>query len=366
MAAVDRCRTLEDMLRITHDGVRVGQIAACTALRYLRLGTLDVRKPAVRNLLSRRVATSMTSTAEAQRILQTVRPDLVLTDTEYTPKGELFETCLEQGHDVIAYDTAHSTSTLMFKRYGRHNRDEHLRTLSSDSWAAIRNLAWTSAMRDRLADELEAGYARGDWFVGSAALQSPFRLMEPAEVRGFVGLDPAKKTALIVPHMLWDAPMMWGKPLFLTYQDWLVETVAAACGNTSVNWVIKLHPAHVWKKADEGHHDEPAELRVLRETFGTLPAHIRVIPPDSPVSMFSLYGVMDYCLTVRGTAGIEAARLGVPVLTAGPARYSDWVLRSTRRAARNTSGGSRGFRTRLPCPTSKENWRSDSHTGSSC
>ncbi len=38
--------------------------------------------------------------------------------------------------------------------------------------------------------------------------------------------------------------------------------------------------------------------------------------------MFSLFGVMDYCLTVRGTAGIEAARLGVPVLTAGPARYS--------------------------------------------
>jgi hypothetical protein len=31
---------------------------------------------------------------------------------------------------------------------------------------------------------------------------------------------------------------------------------------------------------------------------------------------------MDYCVTVRGTIGIEAARLGVPVVTAAASRYS--------------------------------------------
>jgi hypothetical protein len=30
---------------------------------------------------------------------------------------------------------------------------------------------------------------------------------------------------------------------------------------------------------------------------------------------------MDYCLTVHGTAGIEAARLGITVLTTGTGRY---------------------------------------------
>jgi hypothetical protein len=32
---------------------------------------------------------------------------------------------------------------------------------------------------------------------------------------------------------------------------------------------------------------------------------------------------MDCCLTVRGTVGIEAARLGIPVLTAGVSRYTN-------------------------------------------
>jgi hypothetical protein len=40
------------------------------------------------------------------------------------------------------------------------------------------------------------------------------------------------------------------------------------------------------------------------------------------MNALSVFAVMDYCVTVRGTVGIEAARLGVPVLTAAAARYS--------------------------------------------
>jgi capsule polysaccharide export protein KpsC/LpsZ len=33
---------------------------------------------------------------------------------------------------------------------------------------------------------------------------------------------------------------------------------------------------------------------------------------------------MDYCLTVRGTIGIEAALFGIPVITAGTGRYDNF------------------------------------------
>jgi hypothetical protein len=321
-AVVERCESADDLLTCTRGGVRVGMIALCTTLRRLRLGAIDLRTPGVRELLARSVAASMSAVGEAQSILRLVRPALVLSDTEYTPKGELFETCLENGLDVIAYDTAHRSRTLMFKRYGRHNRDQHPTTLSAHSWALVRNLEWTPARRARLANEVATSYATSDWFA-TPWMEAPASQMEPAELRRFLGLDPARKTAFIFPHMLWDAPIMWGKPLFPTYQEWLVETVAAACRNDQVNWVVKIHPAHLWKQADEKYQGEPAESRVLREQLGPLPPHIVVIPPDTPVSTFSLFAVMDYCLTVRGTVGVEAARLGIPVLTAGPARYSE-------------------------------------------
>lgn len=320
-ALVARCRSLEDLSSITHAGVRVGRIAACTALRRLRLGGLNLRMPGIRDLLARCVASSMSSVAEAQNILRVVGPDLVLTDPEYTPKGELFETCLENGLDVVAYDTAHRSNQLMLKRYGRQNRDQHLTSLSSDSWAVVRNLEWTSARRDTLAQELAASYVAGDWF-GLPRPPPHARLMEPSELRRFLGLDPTRKTACIFPPMLWDAPLMWGTTLFSTHEEWLIETVSAACRNDHVNWVIKIHPANGWKQADEKYPGDPAEVRVLREQLGTLPRHVIVIPPDTKVSTFSLFAVMDYCVTVRGTVGIEAARLGIPVLTAGAARYA--------------------------------------------
>ena len=72
----------------------------------------------------------------------------------------------------------------------------------------------------------------------------------------------------------------------------------------------------------------------MRETLDTLPPHIAFLPPDSSVSTLSLYEVMDYCLTVRGTVGIEAAMYGIPVLTAGTGRYDGYgfTVDSTSRA----------------------------------
>jgi hypothetical protein len=66
---------------------------------------------------------------------------------------------------------------------------------------------------------------------------------------------------------------------------------------------------------------EPAEAVVLRERIGPLPSHVFVIRADSEISTYSLFGIMDYCLTVRGTVGIEASCFGIPVLTAGTGRY---------------------------------------------
>jgi hypothetical protein len=73
-------------------------------------------------------------------------------------------------------------------------------------------------------------------------------------------------------------------------------------------------------------------------------AHIIVIPPDTTVSTFSLLALVDYGVTVRGTVGVRQAR-GIPVFTAGAARYAGLVLRSTPRAAENTWRAD-GFRRR--------------------
>lgn len=309
--------SLDDVTQLTADGIRVGRISACTILRDLRMGTLDLSRAAGRAAMTRRLAASLAAVEQAARILDAAAPDLLITEPEYTPKGELFELALARGIDVVCYADAHRRDTLMFKRYHAGNRDDHVTTLSPSTWTALQAQPWTPARRARVADEIEGGYRRGDWFNHRSTPTGP----EPADAARWLGLDPSKKTAAVFPHVLWDAPVMWGTPLFPSYQEWFVRTMRVAYQNDALNWVVKLHPSHVWRRADEGYADTE-ETRVIEDRLGPPPPHVHLIPPETSLTTDALLRTVDYCLTVRGTVGVEAARLGIPVLTAGRARYT--------------------------------------------
>ena len=166
-------------------------------------------------------------------------------------------------------------------------------------------------------------YRSGSWY-DEVGTQFNTRVVAKDSIAAELNLDPAKKVAVIFPHLFWDATFFWGEDLFADYKDWFCQTIKAAAVNDRVNWVIKIHPAGVVKDARDGYRGESSEMIAIRETLGTLPDHIKVIAPESRISTFSLFGLMDYCLTVRGTIGIEAAVFGSAVLTAGTGRYDGY------------------------------------------
>jgi hypothetical protein len=320
-AIIERCRSVQELLTFEYADARVGLFAVSTALRHLRLGSLDLSSPQDRQALVEQLTLAMSCALAAQRIVGQIRPELALfVDGVYTPEGELVDICLANSIDAISWDVAHKSNALMLKRYTLKNKEQHPWSLSSESWQLLRDMEWTEAHRERLQQEFYNTYTSGDWY-STHGTQFNKRFPDADEIRQELDLNPTEKTAFIFPHILWDASLSWGEDLFRDYEEWLIETVRAACANDQVNWVIKIHPAHVGKGVVEGFHGEPAEVTVLRQHVGELPPHIFFIPADSVMSTFSLFEVMDYCLTVRGTVGIEAARLGIPVLTAGTGRY---------------------------------------------
>jgi hypothetical protein len=312
---IDQCQSTQELLAYEYGGVRVGRLAVSSALRSRRSGSLDLQSAEERQFLVGYVAAGMAYAKAAQNIVRQFHPDLALfVDTVYTPAGELFDYCLAHHIDTIQWQAAHKSNALILKRYTLKTRHEHPRSLSPTSWRGIRDMPWTAAHREQLHQELYGNYVSGDWY-SVVSTQFNKRLMAGGQIRDQLGLHPAKKTAFIFPHILWDATLFWGKCLFRDFQEWLIETVRMACANDQVNWVIKIHPAN--RRVRDGFRGEPAEVAVLRTHIGPLPSHVFMIPADSDVSTFSLFDLMDYCLTIYGTVGIEAARLGIPVLTGG-------------------------------------------------
>lgn len=320
-AVIKQLTTIEDLLGFEHSGARVGKFAASTAFRYLKAGRLDLEQQTTRQTLVEQVAAGTTRAVAAQRIVEKYRPDLALfMGNRYTGQGELMDVCLERGVDVITWFDAHRSNALMLKRYAMENRDHHHASLSDESWRLLCGLEWTEARRSQLRSELFDNYAAGDWY-SRGGTQFDKEIVDATEIRQRLRLDPHKKTAVIFPHIVWDATLFWGTDLFSNYEEWFVETVRAACANPDVNWIIKIHPAHIAKSAMERYKGEPAELVAVHERVGPLPSHVSVIGASTDINTFSLFSVMDYCLTVRGTIGIEAASLGIRVLTAGTGRY---------------------------------------------
>jgi hypothetical protein len=272
-------------------------------------------------MLTMHVAEGLARADAAPRILDAANADVALfMGNRYTGQGELMDVALQRGIDVLTWFDAHRSSALMLKRYHLGNRDQHHGSIGDELWNQLRAMPFTGEHRRQLRAELYDHYAAGDWY-SRGGTQVNKTIVERGHLRARLNLDPAKKTAVIFPHIVWDATLFWGADLFPNYEDWLVETVRAACRNPHLNWVIKIHPAHVAKSAMERYTGEPAEISAIRERVGSLPPHVVVIPPDTDINTYSLFPIMDYCLTVRGTIGIEAASFGVRVLTAGSGRY---------------------------------------------
>lgn len=314
-------RSIQDVLCLRERGVFVGRHVLSTLVRESLQGRLDLSEPATFSRVRQRVAASIQTAMTAERILERVNPDAVLfLEKGYSPFAEIYDVAVNRGLNVIHWQHAHRSDALALKRYTDANRHVHCFSVSEATWERARQMPWREQHERELNEELIGRYRSGSWFNRKFHHYNK-RVKSPQEVRQQLGLDPAKKTAVIFSHVLWDATFFFGVNLFDDYEQWLIETVKAACENVQLNWVVKIHPDYVWKLKMLGGGQARDHLAV-QANVGALPKHVTVLHPDTDLSTGSLFEVMDYCLTVRGTIGIEASCFGIPVLTAGTGRYA--------------------------------------------
>ncbi len=325
----DKLVSFKDLVELQFEGVTVGKYVSSTLMRRTRQGSIDIQDPKLRSDLVSGLATSISAVKGAQRMIRQLDAKfVVLVDRGYSPYLEVFDVCVNEGVQVVTWNMAHRDNTIMLKRYNQANRLAHPSSLSEKSWQCLLAMPWPHASREkgaptpaqRLQTELSEAYSSGEWY-SEVGTQFGKRAWGKDELMRQTGLDSNRRTAVIYAHIFWDATFFWGEDLFRDYEDWFVQTVKAACLNDKLNWLIKVHPANLVKDRRDGVTSDPSEVIALREQIGELPDHVKVIPADADITTLSLFRATDYCLTVRGTVGIEAAMLGKTVLTAGTGRY---------------------------------------------
>jgi hypothetical protein len=321
-ALLASARSLQDLVALELDGFRIGRNVQSFVVRQFRVGRLDDENPEHRALTRKLLAQALATKRFVERLLAQRRPDIaVFNERGYTPSGDVFDGCVLHGVDTVQWCGAPQSDCLIYRRYDHKTRGEHPLGLSDTMWTRLLAMTWSDKEDRAVVSRIAANYASGAWY-NRQQLQQGKAVLASDEVRRSLGLDPARKTAVIFCHILYDATFFYGESLYDDYEQWLVETVREAIANPALNWVVKVHPVNVWRSRMDAAELVQLEVQTLQRHFGTLPDHVKLMAADTPVNTFSLFDVADYGLTVRGTIGMELPCFGIPVVTGGTGRYS--------------------------------------------
>jgi hypothetical protein len=95
------------------------------------------------------------------------------------------------------------------------------------------------------------------------------------------------------------------------HHRWIRGLTRFASQHPDIFFSVRIHPREGY---DKRLRRQSYHLGVLQKKIGELPANFRVIWPEDPLSSYALMMDADLVLTTWSTIGLEAARLGIPVL----------------------------------------------------
>jgi hypothetical protein len=126
------------------------------------------------------------------------------------------------------------------------------------------------------------------------------------------GWDPRKPVVGFYASNWYDWPHQLGMTQFRDFLDWTQATYQSACANKSVNWLFKRHPAEDWFGGIS-----------LADVFGDFGVVPHVALAEKNWNNAHVMQSIDALVTYHGTAGIEFAAQGKPVLVPDRGKYDD-------------------------------------------
>jgi hypothetical protein len=313
------CHGFADWARLRYGEFSPGVLVLSTVIRETENGHPDDTDAQFYDRVMRHVQPTLIAYERGEAALESVQPSaIVVQEPGYDVCGPLVDVATSRGVRVAHITTSWRDDALLLKGLTAARRRALPQTVERETLEAELQ-AWAPASDAAVEKAFEQRYG-GTW-----AQQRMFQAgtgPAPSEsLRRHFGIPENAPLAVVFAHVLWDATFWAGDDLYRDYAAWLLATVRCAASNPHVHWLVKAHPANVHRHSVGDVRERCAELRLLESELGRLPAHVRIIPPDTSFTSLQVYREADYGLTVRGSPGFEMACFGKPVLTAGTGTY---------------------------------------------
>jgi hypothetical protein len=309
MARIDALHD-EGVRRLEHRGFPLGQYVLNSARWFLCVSNLDVA-PESRAVVRAFAKSALVVAEAAGSLFDRCRPEVVfMVNGLFFAERILRAEADRRGIRTVTYERGYVPDTLCFSDREVANFYD-----ISPYWAAVADLPLTPAQEARL-DEYLAERRRGR--------QAPFNYWpvlteSEKELLAGLGLDPARPMVSLYTNIPWDSAAQDRDRAFSNMQEWVSASISLFSDRPDVQLVIRIHPAEVrvpgWESRDP-------VLKLIERAFPALPPNVRVVPPESSFSSYTLMSLSRCGLVYTSTIGLEMAMDGIPVVTAGQVAYA--------------------------------------------
>jgi hypothetical protein len=300
---------IEGLTAIQLHGVEVGKLAMSSIIRYFKGQSSRGHEHILREYLY----ASLVNTEAAIIAIERFRPDRVFMSHGW---GAVYGTAVSvaaNGEIPVVDSGSGYREGCLYIHTIEHRGNRSRQMLSEKGWQHRKEQPLTKQEDEHLDRYLNARYTGK--IVSDLRVQS---LPEtPDRLRRKLALLDDKPVWCVFTHLSWDNVFDFAPMLFDTSESWVLETVRTIITVPSVMWLIKIHPGEVKRGTVYG------VKSLIEEHFPELPANIKIIPADSEINTYGLYPILDGGVSVFGTAGLEMAVLGKPVILAGEAHYGN-------------------------------------------
>lgn len=313
--------TVGEWEKLHYHNMPVGQMVLSTYCRYHATGFIDPALPALKDFAQEWLQSLCRAYDAAARLYSREGiTHVVMSETFIEEYGGFYYAALNAKLDVFKTSGTVRDNAIVVQRRSSTNARLHHASLTQPAWQKVLALKDYASIEQAVKQNFSDRYS-DKWFR-SQRNQKGTKIVSREEGRKELGLTEDRKAVVVFSHILYDALFHYGDELYQDYATWLVETIRIAMTNPRVEWFIKLHPSNLWRGEFQtllgGKYEEE---KIIQQHIGTLPPHVRLVYADTKISPYGWYQIVDYGISVRGTAGLEMAVLGKPVITAGTGRY---------------------------------------------
>jgi hypothetical protein len=300
--------SLEECGKLVYKDVEVGPLSINAALRYFE-GTLNPDPALYERVLRAELINSIIATDIAEKIYQDEKPDIIVTThLGYSSWGSFDEYCRRKGVSLTYPGDGYIPGTIAMDFNIKEKTKHFFKRFYED-------IKQKQPLNKKEQQELQTFI--GNRIHGKEGDTAIYEYGKEDAKKQF-NTEKYKKTYAMFPNVAWDSSLLYADRGFKNVYDWVSYTVQIFKNKPDYQLIIKIHPSEAYVAKSKN-----TVADFIIDKYSPIPENIKIIPPVTNISPYSLFTFIDAGIVYNGTIGLEMALQNVPVVVAGITHYAE-------------------------------------------